>query len=57
MVMRKNVMRKNLRQSILSSFGRYVALALIIGLGASLFLGLIITRQNMVRTEIGRAHV
>ena len=50
MVMRKNAMHKNLRQSIFRSFGRYVALALIIGLGASLFLGLIITRQDMVRT-------
>ena len=49
MVMRKNAMHKNLRQSIFRSFGRYVALALIIGLGASLFLGLIITRQDMVR--------
>ena len=48
--MRKNAMYKNLRQSIFRSFGRYVALALIIGLGASLFLGLIITRQDMVRT-------
>ena len=48
--MRKNVMRKNLRQSILRSFGRYVALALIIALGASLFIGLILTRQNMVHT-------
>ena len=38
MVLRKNAMHKNLRQSIFRSFGRYVALALIIGLGASLFL-------------------
>ena len=50
MVMRKNVMQKNLRQSILNSFGRYVALALIICLGAALFMGLVITRQNMVIT-------
>lgn len=50
MVMKQNVMHKNLRQSILNSFGRYVALALIIGLGAALFMGLVITRQDMVVT-------
>ena len=43
-------MRKNLRQSIRNSLGRYIALALIIGLGASLFVGLLITRQDMVHT-------
>ena len=50
MVMRKNAMKKNLRQSIRNSFGRYVALMMIIGLGASLFIGLLITRQDMVLT-------
>lgn len=50
MVMKKNAMRKNLRQSIRNSFGRYVALMMIIGLGASLFMGLLITRQDMVVT-------
>ena len=30
--------------------GRYIALALIIGLGASLFMGLVISRQDMVTT-------
>lgn len=50
MVMKQNAMRKNLRQSIRNSLGRYIALALIIGLGASLFMGLVITRQNMVVT-------
>ena len=50
MVMKKNAMRKNLRQSIRNSFGRYVALMMIIGLGASLFMGLLITRQDMVIT-------
>ena len=50
MVMKKNAMRKNLRQSIRNSFGRYVALMMIIGLGASLFMGLLITRQDMVAT-------
>lgn len=43
-------MRKNLRQSIRNSLGRYIALALIICLGASLFTGLLITRQDMVLT-------
>ena len=43
-------MQKNLYQSIKNSLGRYIALALIICLGASLFMGLVITRQNMVYT-------
>ena len=43
-------MQKNLYQSIRNSLGRYIALALIICLGASLFMGLLITRQNMVYT-------
>ena len=50
MVMKRNAMRKNLRQSIRNSFGRYIALMMIIGLGASLFIGLLITRQDMVVT-------
>ena len=50
MVMKQNAMRKNLRQSIRNSLGRYIALALIICLGASLFMGLLITRQDMVFT-------
>ena len=50
MVMKKNAMRKNLRQSIRNSLGRYIALSLIICLGASLFMGLLITRQDMVFT-------
>lgn len=43
-------MQKNLYQSIRNSLGRYIALALIICLGASLFMGLLITRQDMVFT-------
>ena len=39
MVMKRNAMRKNLRQSIVKSFGRYIAISLIIGLGAALFVG------------------
>ena len=50
MVMKQNAMQKNLYQSIKNSVGRYIALALIICLGASLFMGLVITRQNMVHT-------
>ncbi len=50
MVMKQNAMQKNLYQSIKNSVGRYIALALIICLGASLFMGLVITRQNMVYT-------
>lgn len=50
MVMKQNAMQKNLFQSIRNSLGRYIALALIICLGASLFMGLLITRQNMVYT-------
>ena len=48
--MKQIAMRKNLRQSIKNSLGRYIALALIICLGASLFMGLLITRQDMVFT-------
>ena len=50
MVMAKNVMRRNLRQSILKSFGRYIAIVLIIALGASIFVGLLMTKTDMVAT-------
>ncbi len=50
MVMKRNAMRKNLRQSILSSFGRYVAIISIIALGAALFSGLLMTKIDMVAT-------
>lgn len=50
MVMRKNAMRKNLIQSILKSFGRYLAIILIIALGSSLFVGLVMTRFDMIET-------
>ena len=50
MVMRKNAMRKNLTQSILKSFGRYLAIILIIALGSSLFVGLVMTRFDMIET-------
>lgn len=50
MVMKRNAMRKNLRQSIRSSFGRYVAIMSIIALGAALFSGLLMTKTDMVAT-------
>ena len=50
MVMRKNVMGKNLAQSILRSFGRYMAIVLIIALGSGLFVGLLMTKADMVET-------
>ena len=50
MVMKRNAMRKNLLQSIWKSFGRYVAIAAIIGLGTALFLGLLMTKSDMVAT-------
>ena len=50
MVMKKNMMRKNLRQSILKSMGRYLAIAAIIALGSSMFVGLRATKSDMVAT-------
>ena len=50
MVMKRNAMRANLRQSIRRSFGRYVAIAAIIALGAGLFVGLLMTKTDMVAT-------
>ena len=50
MVMKKNIMRKNLRQSILTSIGRYLAIAAIIALGSSIFVGLRATKSDMVAT-------
>ena len=50
MVMKRNAMRKNLYQSIFRSFGRYIAIAAIIGLGTALFMGLMMTKSDMVAT-------
>ena len=50
MVMRRNAMRKNLQQSILKSLGRYLAIVMIIALGASMFVGLLMTKSDMVAT-------
>ncbi len=48
--MRKNIMAKNLTQSILKSLGRYIAIVTIIALGASIFVGLRTTKSDMVAT-------
>ena len=50
MVMKRNAMRRNLRQSIVKSLGRYIAIAAIIALGASIFVGLRMTKADMVAT-------
>lgn len=43
-------MRKNLHQSIVKSLGRYIAIVAIIALGASIFVGLRMTKADMVAT-------
>ena len=48
--MRKNVMRKNVRQTILKSLGRYIAIVAIIALGAGMFVGLLSTKTDMIAT-------
>ena len=50
MVMRRNIMGKNVRRTILRSLGRYIAIMLIIALGAGMFVGLRITKTDMVAT-------
>lgn len=50
MVMKRNAMRRNLRQSIVRSLGRYIAIVMIIALGAGLFVGLLMTKADMVAT-------
>ncbi len=50
MVMKQSAMRRNLRQSIVKSLGRYIAIVLIIALGAGLFVGLLMTKADMVAT-------
>ena len=50
MVMKKSAMQKNLTQSIVKSLGRYIAIVAIIALGAGLFMGLLMTKQDMVAT-------
>ena len=43
-------MAKNLRRTIRGSFGRYLAIVVIIALGASMFVGLLSTKGDMVAT-------
>ena len=50
MVMKRNAMRKNLIQSIWKSLGRYIAIVMIIALGSSMFVGLLMTKSDMVAT-------
>ena len=47
---RKNMMRRNLQQTIRKSIGRYLAIVAIIALGAGLFCGLRVTKVDMVAT-------
>ncbi len=48
--MKHNVTRKNLLRTIKDSFGRYVAIMAIIALGSAIFVGLLITKNDMVAT-------
>lgn len=48
--MAKNVMRKNLQQTIRRSITRYIAIVAIIALGAAMFVGLRSTKSDMVAT-------
>lgn len=50
MVMKRNAMGKNLRRSIWKSLGRYLAIVAIIALGASMFVGLLMTKSDMIAT-------
>lgn len=43
-------MRKNVRQTIFQSLGRYIAIVAIIALGAGMFVGLLSTKMDMVAT-------
>ena len=50
MVMKHKTMRKNLRQSIMKSLGRFLAIVAIIALGAGIFVGLNVTKTDMLAT-------
>ena len=50
MAKNRNMMRKNLTQTIRKSMGRFVAIVAIIALGAGLFVGLLTTKTDMVET-------
>ncbi|MDD6967530.1 MAG: ABC transporter permease [Firmicutes bacterium] len=48
--MKRNMMGRNLRRSIVNSLGRYIAIATIIALGTAIFVGLRSTKMDMVAT-------
>lgn len=48
--MKRNVLRKNVLQTIRRSLGRYIAIVAIIALGAGMFVGLLTTKSDMVAT-------
>ena len=50
MVMKRNMMHKNLTQTIVQSLGRYIAIVAIIALGCALFVGLKVTKTDMIAT-------
>lgn len=50
MVMKRNMMRRNLRQSIWRSMGRFLAILSIIALGCAMFVGLRVTKTDMIET-------
>ena len=50
MVMKRNIMVKNLFLSIVKSIGRYLAIIAIVALGAGLFIGLIASKIDIVET-------
>lgn len=47
---RKNMLGRNLAQTIKTSFGRYIAIVGIVALGAMLFCGLRVTKVDMIAT-------
>ena len=47
---RGNIQNKNLLSSVRRSLGRYIAIIVIIALGASMFVGLRTTKTDMVAT-------
>ena len=50
MVMKRNMMRKNLTQTVIRSLGRYIAIVAIIALGCAIFVGLKVTKTDMILT-------
>ena len=48
--MNQKTMRKNLRQSVIKSLGRFIAIVAIIALGAGIFVGLNVTKTDMIAT-------